>query len=153
MIGSTTDRIERQVEIAAPIERVWTALTDHREFGTWFLVRMESPFVLGKKAAGQSTYPGYEHVRFEALVVAMERPTRFAFRWHPYAVEPDVDYSKEPTTLVEFTLTETAAGTVLRVCESGFDALPAERRDLAFRMNDGGWQEQLENVRRYATRG
>ncbi|MBL9118763.1 MAG: SRPBCC family protein [Phycisphaerae bacterium] len=153
MIGSTTDRIERQVEIAAPVERVWRALTDYREFGSWFLVRLERPFVLGETAVGQIAYPGYEHLRFEALVVAMDRPRSFAFRWHPYAVDPDVDYSNEPTTLVEFTLTATATGTLLKVCESGFDAIPAERRDLAFRMNDGGWRQQMENVKAWISRG
>ena len=153
MIGSTTDRIERQVEIAAPIERVWKALTDHREFGSWFLCRLDGPFVVGERTGGQILYPGYEHMRLDVAVVAMERPRRFAFRWHPGAPDPALDVSKGPTTLVEFTLSEVAGGTLLQVCESGFDAIPPNRRDLAFRSNDAGWKQQMENVREYIARG
>ena len=140
-----TDRIEKTVEIKAPIARVWKALTDHREFGTWFRVRLEGPFVPGKPAGGQITYPGYEHVRMEVVVQKMQPERLFSFTWHPNAVDP-VDYSQEPSTLVEFTLEPTANGTLLRVVESGFDKIPANRRDEAFRMNDGGWEEQMRNI-------
>lgn len=143
---ASTDRIEKQIEIGAPLTRVWRALTDHREFGQWFRVRLEAPFVVGKSTRGNITYPGYEHLVFEATVEAMEPERRFAMRWHPHAVDPKKDYSGEPTTLVEFTLQASGSGTLLRLVESGFDALPAERRSEAFRMNDGGWAEQMKNI-------
>jgi uncharacterized protein YndB with AHSA1/START domain len=140
-----TDRIEKTIELKAPVSRVWKALTDHEEFGKWFSVRLETPFVPGQVARGQITYPGYEHVRWEAVVQKMEPERLFSFTWHPNAVEPK-DYSAEPPTLVEFTLTEIPGGTLLRIVESGFDKLPAGRRDEAFRMNEGGWAAQCENI-------
>jgi uncharacterized protein YndB with AHSA1/START domain len=144
-----TDRIEKTIEIKAPVSRVWRALTDHREFGTWFRVRLEGPFVAGKISRGQMTYPGYEHLKWVAEVQRIEPQRLFSLTWHPYAVEPDVGYSKEPSTLVEFTLEPTSKGTLLRVVESGFDKLPAHRRDEAFRMNDGGWAAQMGNIERH----
>jgi uncharacterized protein YndB with AHSA1/START domain len=142
----TTDRIEKTIELKAPIARVWRALTDHHEFGTWFRVRMDGPFVPGQVARGQITYPGYEHLRWEAVIQKMEPERLFSFTWHPYAVDPNQDYSGEPPTLVEFTLQETAGGTLLRIVESGFDKIPIARRDEAFRMNDGGWGGQINNI-------
>lgn len=142
-----TDRVEKSIELNAPLERVWRALTDHREFGEWFRVRLDGPFVPGKLSTGRITYPGYEHVRWEAMVKRMEAPHTFAFTWHPYAVDPDVDYSAEPPTLVEFRLEATATGTRLTVVESGFDALPPNRRPDALRMNESGWKAQMENIR------
>src|SRR5262245_42425437 len=144
-----TDRIEKTVELKAPVSRVWRALTDYREFGSWFRVHLEGPFVPGQVARGQITYPGYEHVRWEALVVQMEPERLFSFTWHPYAIDPEEDYSGEPPTLVEFTLQETATGTLLRVVESGFDKLPAKRCLEAFRMNEGGWNAQMQNIARH----
>lgn len=144
-----TDRIEKAIEIKAPVSRVWKALTDYREFGTWFRVRLEGPFVPGEKAGGRITYPGYEHVRMEVTVEEMRPERLFSFTWHPYAVEPGIDYAKEPPTLVVFTLEPTKGGTLLRVVESGFDDIPAHRRDEAFRMNEGGWQEQMGNIARH----
>jgi uncharacterized protein YndB with AHSA1/START domain len=141
-----TNRIEKSIELKAPVERVWRALTDHVEFGTWFRVRLDRPFVPGEMSRGALLYPGYEHVLWEARIVAMEHPSLFVFTWHPYAVEQGVDYSGEQPTRVEFHLAPTAAGTRLTVTESGFDALPAHRRDLAFRMNDGGWAAQMRNI-------
>jgi len=141
-----TDRIEKTIDLKAPVERVWRALTDHEEFGAWFRVKLEGPFVVGQEACGHVTYPGYEHLRWTAVVTVMDRPRLFAFTWHPYAVDPTVDYSGEPQTLVEFHLQPLAEGTRLVVCESGFDALPAHRRDEALRMNDGGWAEQVKNI-------
>jgi uncharacterized protein YndB with AHSA1/START domain len=141
-----TDRIEKTIELRAPISRVWRALTDYQEFGKWFGVRLEGPFVPGQIARGQITYPGYEHLRWEAVVQKMESERLFAFTWHPYAVDPNEDYSKEPPTLVEFTLEQTANGTLLRIVESGFDKLPNRRRDDALRMNERGWSAQLENI-------
>jgi uncharacterized protein YndB with AHSA1/START domain len=145
----STDRIEKQILLRAPIARVWHALTDAVQFGTWFLVRLEAPFAIGRTVAGQVTHPGYEHVRFEATVESMETERRFAFRWHPNAVDPKVDYSKEPTTLVEFTLEARGNDTLLTVVESGFDRLPLSRRSEAFLRNSEGWTAQLENIRRH----
>ena len=141
-----TDRIEKTIELNAPISRVWRALTDYQEFGEWFRVRLEGPFVPGQIARGRITYPGYEHLRWEAIVQKMEPERLFSFTWHPYAVDPNEDYSKEPPTLVEFILEPTAKGTSLRIVESGFDKLPSKRREEAFRMNERGWSAQLENI-------
>src|SRR5499427_1301212 len=98
------DRIEKVIDLKAPVSRVWRALTDHEEFGAWFRVRLEGPFVAGRMSSGQLTHPGYEHVRWEAVVQRIEPERLFSFTWHPYAVDPAVDYSREPTTLVEFRL-------------------------------------------------
>ena len=144
-----TDRIEKSIELKAAVSRVWRALTDHREFGMWFGVRLDGPFVPGQVCRGQVTHPGYEHVRWEAVVQAMKPERLFSFTWHPYAIEPDQDYSGEPPTLVEFTLQSIAGGTLLRVVESGFDKIPAERRREAFRINESGWSEQVRNVTRH----
>jgi uncharacterized protein YndB with AHSA1/START domain len=140
------DRIEKRIELKAPLARVWRALTDHGEFGAWFRVRLEAPFQVGRVAQGQITYPGYEHVKWEATIEAMEPERLFAFVWHPYAVDPTIDYSQEPTTRVEFRLEPRGTGTLLIVTESGFDAIPKERRFEAYRMNDGGWSEQMKNI-------
>ena len=140
------NRIEKRVELNAPVSRVWRALTDHREFGEWFRVRLDSPFVPGQTVRGQITYPGYEHVTFEAVVQKMEPERLFSYTWHPYSVDPKVDYSNEEPTLVEFKLEKTSTGTLLTVTESGFDKIPSHRRSEAFRMNEGGWSEQLKNI-------
>lgn len=142
-----TDRIEKSIDIAAPPERVWRALTDFEEFGTWFRVKLDGPFEPGGLSTGRITHHGYEHLKWEARVVAMEAPSLFAFTWHPYAVDADKDYSGEPPTRVEFRLEPAAGGTRLTVTESGFDSIPAERRDEALRMNTGGWEAQVKNVK------
>jgi len=139
-------RIEKLIELKAPISRVWRALTDYREFGQWFRVKLDGPFVQGQVARGQITYPGYEHVKWEAVVQRMEPERLFSFTWHPYSVDPKVDYSKETPTLVEFRLEKTANGTRLLLTESGFDKIPSDRRLEAFRRNDGGWTEQMKNI-------
>lgn len=144
-----TDRIEKQIELKAPIARVWRALTDFREFGSWFGVKLQGPFEVGKIARGHITYPGYEHLSWEAAVVSMELERLFSFTWHPYAVDPQVDYSKETPTLVEFRLEKTAAGTLLRLTESGFGKIPAHRFADALRMNERGWSEQMTNIERH----
>jgi uncharacterized protein YndB with AHSA1/START domain len=145
-----TDRIEKSIELNAPVSRVWRALTDHREFGEWFCVKLEAPFEIGKVARGRVTHPGYEHVVWQATIKIIEPEHVFAFTWHPYAIDPDVDYDDETPTLVEFRLEPAATGgTLLRLTESGFDKVPAGRRLEAFRMNDGGWAQQMENVRRH----
>jgi len=142
-----TDRIEKSIDIAAPPERVWRALTDFEEFGAWFRVRLEGPFVVGELSRGQITYPGYEHVKWHARVVAMEPPSLFVFTWPPNAVDPDRDYSDEEWIRVEFRLEPAGDGTRLTVTESGVDKLPPERRDEALRSNEGGWEEQMKNVK------
>jgi uncharacterized protein YndB with AHSA1/START domain len=143
------DRIEKRIELKAPLSRVWRALTDHREFGLWFRVKLDGPFVPGQASRGWITYPGYEHLKWEAVVQKMEPERLFSFTWHPYAVDPKMDYSKEPPTLVEFRLEKTPAGTLLTVTESGFDKIPAGRRPEAFRMNEGGWTAQIRNIENY----
>lgn len=144
---SETDRIEKKIVLRSPRSRVWRALTDATEFGTWFRVKLETGFAVGKPATGSIMYPGYEHLKFTATVEKMDAERLFSFRWHPAAIDPKVDYSKEPTTLVEFRLDEVPEGTQLTVVESGFDRIPPERRAEAFRMNEGGWAEQLTNIR------
>jgi uncharacterized protein YndB with AHSA1/START domain len=147
----SSDRIEREILLTAPRSRVWRALSDPAEFGAWFRVDLAGQaFVAGQRVRGPITYPGYEHVQFDALVERIEPERLLAFRWHPYAVEPGVDYSYEPTTLVEFSLEDAdGGGTRLTVVESGFDAIPLSRRDEAYRMNSGGWDEQVRNVAAY----
>ena len=149
MSTSNTDRIAKRIELNAPVARVWRALTDHEEFGTWFKVRLEGPFVPGRSTKGRITHPGYEHMVMEVLVERMDPERRFAFRWHPYAVDPKVDYSSEPRTLVEFSLEPTASGTRLSLVESGFEQIPAGRRLEVLRMNDGGWAQQMLNIQEY----
>ncbi|MUL45327.1 vanillate O-demethylase oxidoreductase VanB [Mycobacterium sp. CBMA293] len=159
-----SDRIEKEVTLRAPLDRVWRAIANSDEFGRWFGVRFDGPFVAGESvtgvitptevdddvAAAQQPHAGKASVW---QVVAVEPQTRLAFRWHPYAVEPDADYAAEPTTLVEFTLTETADGVLLQIVESGFDAIPAERRAAAFDANSGGWEAQTNLVRKYLELG
>lgn len=142
-----TDRIEKTIDLDAPIARVWRALTDYREFGAWFGVALDAPFALGEIATGRITYPGYEHVVWQARVVAIDEAALFAFTWHPYAVDPEVDYSAETPTRVEFRLEPRAAGTRLTIVESGFDAIPRGRMPEALRMNDRGWTAQCDNIR------
>jgi uncharacterized protein YndB with AHSA1/START domain len=143
------NRIEKRIELKAPVSRVWRALTDHREFGEWFRVKLEGPFVPGQVSRGHITYPGYEHVPWEAVVQKMEPERLFAFTWHPYSVDPKRDYSQETPTRVEFRLEKTAGGTLLLLTESGFDNIPSDRRLEAFRMNDGGWTEQMKSIENY----
>lgn len=140
------DRIEKAIELEAPVTRVWRALTDHREFGAWFRVKLDGPFVAGEVSRGHITLAGYEHIKWEARVQAMEPERLFSFTWHPYAIDPDVEYSCEPPTLVAFRLEPTSNGTRLTVTESGFSALPAARYPDALRMNERGWAEQIHNI-------
>jgi uncharacterized protein YndB with AHSA1/START domain len=149
---TTTDRIEKRIELKAPVARVWRALTDYKEFGEWFGVKLEQPFVPGHTTRGHITYPGYEHLMMEVAVQRMEPEKLFSLHWHPYAIDPKRDYSQETPTLVEFRLEKTAAGTLLQVTESGFDKLPAERRDEAWRMNSGGWEQQTKNIEAYVAK-
>ena len=142
-------RIEKHVDLKAPLAKVWKALTDHQEFGQWFGVKLEGPFVVGETVAGKLIYPGFEHMQWAVDVKKMEPERLFSFTWHPYAIDVTVDYSKETPTLVEFAIAATGSGTHLVVTESGFDKIPANRRLEAFRMDEEGWIEQLENIAKY----
>jgi uncharacterized protein YndB with AHSA1/START domain len=142
-------RIEKRIELKAPVARVWQALTGYREFGEWFRVKLEGPFVPGQISRGMITWPGYEHVKWEAVVQRMVPERLFSFTWHPYSVYPQIDYAKEPSTLVEFKLEKTAGGTLLVLTESGFENIPADRRLEAWRRNDGGWTQQMKNIEGY----
>jgi len=144
-----SDRIEKQIVLNATRSRVWRALADAVEFGAWFGFTLEGPFAVGRRVKGRSTHPGYEHMTMEVAIERMDAEGLFSFRWHPAAVDPQVDYSAEPETLVELRLEEAAKGTLLTVVESGFDRIPAARRAEAYRMNTRGWAAQLENVRRH----
>jgi uncharacterized protein YndB with AHSA1/START domain len=143
------NRIEKRIELKAPISRVWRALTDYREFGNWFRVKLDGPFVAGQASHGHITYPSYEHVEWKAVVQKIEPERLFSFTWHPYAIDPKIDYSEETPTLVEFRLAKTSSGTLLALTESGFDKIPSDRRVEAFRMNDGGWAEQMKNIEKH----
>jgi uncharacterized protein YndB with AHSA1/START domain len=156
----STDRIEKEVLLRAPLERVWRAISDADEFGRWFGVRFDGPFVAGASVTGVITPTIVDEEVAKAQephagksdtwqIVTVEPQRRLAFRWHPFAVESDADYAQEPTTLVEFTLDETAGGVLLRIVESGFDAIPADRRVSAFEANSEGWAAQTELVRKY----
>jgi len=147
------NQIEKRVELAAPVSRVWRALTDYREFGEWFRVNLEGPFVPGQVARGRITHPGYEHVVWQATVKEMRPESLFSFTWHPYGVDPKVDYSKEEPTLVEFRLTPAGRGTLLVITESGFDHIPAHRRMEALRMNTMGWEAQTGNIAKHVAQG
>lgn len=145
----STDRIEKQFEVSAKRSRVWRAISDAEEFGTWFGMKLDRPFAPGAAVLGRLTVPGLEHVTLEILVEKIEPEGYFSYRWHPYAIDPAIDYRAEPTTLVEFRLTETAGGTAITIIESGFDRLPASRRVEAFRMNDAGWASQSKKLARH----
>ena len=149
MSPSETDRIEKQVRLSAPRARVWRALTHTREFGQWFGVNLSGKVAPGATLRGPITSPGHEHVTFEARVEMVDPEKRFSFRWHPYAIEPGVDYSSEPTTVVVFTLEEVEGGTLLTIVESGFKMIPTLRRAKALEMNSKGWAIQAENIRRH----
>ena len=149
-MSPSTDRIEREIVMKAPRSRVWRALSNAEEFGDWFGVALKGKrFVAGERVQGQITYPGYEHLVLDVLIVQVEPERLLSFRWHPGAVDPAVDYSQEPTTLVEFELKAVEGGTLLRLVESGFDKIPVSRRQEAFRMNSGGWDEQVQRIAKH----
>jgi uncharacterized protein YndB with AHSA1/START domain len=148
---TSTDRIEKQIILDAPSSRVWRALTDVSQFNAWFGVSLTTPFAPGAEVSGKINIKNYDHVTMSIWIERMEPERFFSFRWHPYAIEPGVDYSTEPTTLVTFTLDETPEGTRLTVVESGFDQLPPARRAEAFRMNEGGWTAQVQNISRHVS--
>jgi uncharacterized protein YndB with AHSA1/START domain len=146
----STNAIEKVSILRAPRSRVWRAIADSGEFGAWFGVKFDRPFAPGAHMRGQITNPPeYAGTAFTFLVERVEPEHLFSYRWHPYAVDPAVDYSAEPMTLVEFRLDEVPEGTRLTVVESGFDQVPSARRAEALRMNSGGWEAQLANIERF----
>jgi uncharacterized protein YndB with AHSA1/START domain len=148
---SATDRIEKRVVLKAPQSRVWKAIADSAEFGKWFGVKFEEPFSARTTMQGRITIPEYEHLKAEFQIERIEPESYLSYRWHPYALDPAVDYSHEPTTLVEFRLEPSGDGTVLTIVESGFDRIPLARRAEAFRMNDDGWTQQMQHVEAYVS--
>ena len=160
---AVADRIEKRVLLKAPKARVWKALTDAREFGEWFGVKFDGPFVAGAPVRGvivptkadvevAKRQQPYEGTSFDIIVDRVEPQKLFSFRWHPYAIEPGVDYTKEPTTLVVFTLEEKSDGIQLTVTESGFDQVPLARRAEAFTANEGGWTMQMTLIEKHLAR-
>jgi uncharacterized protein YndB with AHSA1/START domain len=156
----TPDRIEKKILLRAPLERVWHAIADADQFGTWFGVAFDGPFVAGARLTGRivptrvdpevaELQKPHEGKAFEFFVYRIEPMRSISFRWHPYAVEPGVDYTKEPMTLIEFTLEEVPGGVLLTITESGFDTIPLERRAKAFAANDGGWAKQTQLIEKY----
>ena len=149
-MNASTDRIERKILLKAPRSRIWRALSDAGEFGDWFGVDFNGKaFIAGKHVQGQVTYPGYEHVVMEVSIERMVPERLLSWRWHPAAIDPSVDYSQEPTTLVVFELEEVDGGILLTVVESGFDKIPLARRATVFRLNTSGWDEQMQNIEKH----
>jgi len=157
---STTDRIEKKVLLRAPRERVWRAISDAVQFGTWFGVEFDGPFVAGQRITGKmrptvvdpevaKMQEPYAGMAFDYTIDRIEPMQLFSFRWHPFAIDPKVDYSNEPATLVVFELDEVPGGTQLTITETGFDRIPLERRAKAFAANEGGWQKQTELIKKY----
>jgi uncharacterized protein YndB with AHSA1/START domain len=146
---TSTDRIEKQKLLRAPRARVWRALTDAREFGAWFGVAIEGEISPGAHVRGKITSKGYEGRAMEMWIEKLEPERHFSYRWHPFAIDPAVDYSQEPRTLIELSLAEAEGGTLLTVVESGFDAVPAARRVKAFEMNSEGWAIQMGRIERH----
>ena len=162
-MASSTDRIEKQTVLKAPLERVWQAISDSQQFGIWFGVRFDGPFTAGARLTGKMVptevdaaiaeqQKSFEGELFDITVERIEAMRHLSFRWHPYALEPGMDHSKEPTTLVVFELEEAPQGTRLTVIESGFDSIPLDRRAAAFESNEGGWEAQLTLIEKYLAR-
>jgi uncharacterized protein YndB with AHSA1/START domain len=156
----STDRIEKKILLRAPRKRVWRALTDSKEFGSWFGMKFDGPFVPGAKMRGvivpttvnaevAKAQKEYEGLPFEITVEQMDPERLFSFRWHPHAIERDVDYSHEPTTLIVFLLEEVPDGIMLTVTESGFDRIPIARRAKAFTANEQGWGMVVKLIEEY----
>jgi uncharacterized protein YndB with AHSA1/START domain len=146
-----TDRIEKKIVLKAPRSRVWRAISNAEEFGTWFGAKLQGAvFAPAARVKGPITIPGYEAWNLELTIERMEPEHLFSYRWHPYA-DPSLDLTDAPTTLVEYRLEEVPGGTELTVVESGFDRIPLERRAEAFRQHEHGWSEQLRNIERHVT--
>jgi uncharacterized protein YndB with AHSA1/START domain len=158
-----SDRIQKQIVLKSPRELVWQAISDSACFGSWFGVEFDGPFAVGSRMTGRivptTVDPEVAKLQephtgkpFQILVECIEPMRRFSFRWHPFAIDPNHDYSQEPMTLVTFELTEVSEGTLLTITESGFDQIPIERRAQAFKSNDGGWTHQTKLIEKYLTR-
>ena len=159
-MASDSDRIVRKILLRAPRERVWNAISDSRQFGAWFGAEFNEAFAPGKSASGRIVgtkvdaevaarqQPHADRV-FEFAIDRIEPRRLFSYRWHPYAVEPGIDYSREPMTLVVFELEDAPDGTMLTVTESGFDRIPLERRAKAFERNGEGWTMQMTLIEKY----
>jgi|ERR1700674_2945677 uncharacterized protein YndB with AHSA1/START domain len=154
------DRIEKKILLRAPRKRVWRALSDSTEFGSWFGMKFDGPFTPGATMRGvisptkvnaevAKAQKEHEGMAFEITIEQMEPERLFSFRWHPFAVERGVDYSAEPTTLIVFILEETAEGVLLTVTESGFDRIPRARRAKAFTANEQGWIMVVKLIEEY----
>lgn len=143
---TSTDRFEKQIVLESPRSRVWRAITDVKQFNEWFGVELTSPLTAGAPSSGNITNKGYEHLVMTIWVEKVQPEHYFSFQWHPDAKDPGADYSKEPTTLIEFTLEDVQGGTKLTIAESGFDALPESRRTAAFSGNARGWEQQLQRI-------
>lgn len=152
MVQSNQDRIQKVTELAAPVARVWRALTDHEEFGQWFHVRLDGPFVVGERTTGQITYPGYEHMAWESTTEQWVPEELFVFSWPPSAVDPGTEYPPEAKVLVDFRLEPTANGTRLTITESGFLQFPETKRLEVLRSNAQGWDMQAENIAAHVAR-
>lgn len=162
-MASNTDRIEKQVLLHSALESVWRAISEATEFGSWFGMRFDGPFMPGARVTGEivpttvdpdvaAAQKPYEGQRFAIMVDRIEPMRLFSFRWHPGAVDHDVDYSREPTTLVVFELEERPDGTLLTITESGFDSIPLARRAAALEGNEKGWEAQLALIGKYLAR-
>lgn len=150
--SEVTDMIEKKLEVKAKRSRVWRAISDAAEFGAWFRVEFDGEFTPGATVVGRLAIPGYEHTKLEMFIQKIEPEEYFSYRWHPYAVDPEMDLKSEPTTLVEFRLEESpGGGTIVTITESGFDKLPSSRRAEAFRMNRSGWDGQSRNLAAYVS--
>ena len=158
--STVPDKIEKQVLLRAPLARVWSAITDSKQFGSWFGVKFNGPFKAGTRIVGAiapttvdptiaEMQKPYEGIPFDITIDRIEPQQLFSFRWHPYGVDANIDYSKEETTLVEFTLKEVPGGVMLKVVESGFDKVPLSRRAEAFKANEGGWAAQMTLIEKY----
>lgn len=149
-VPSETDRIERSIVINAPRPRVWRALANAEEFGAWFGANLKGKvFAPGQRVQGPITIEGFEHIQFDVVVERVEPEHLLSFRWHPYPIDPSLDYEKEQRTGVTFTLKDAGESTLLTVIETGFDNVSPERRLEAFRMNSDGWGAQLDNIQRH----
>jgi uncharacterized protein YndB with AHSA1/START domain len=143
----STDRIEKRVVLRAPRSRVWRAIADAKEFGTWFRLTLDGAFAEGKTVRGS-----HDAFKVELRIERIEPERYFSYRWHPYPKDPAKDYAEEPMTLVEFTLEDAeGGGTAVTIVESGFDRIPLARRAEAFRMNTEGWAGQIKNLAAYVS--
>jgi len=145
------DRIEKVVELSAPVSRVWSALTDHIQFGEWFRVRLDGPFAVGATTTGNITYPGHEDMKWVSVTEEITPERRFVFSWPPSAVDPDTTYSADAKVTVEFDLEPTERGTRLTITETGFTHFPVRKRLDILRSNAEGWDIQAKNIADYVT--